>query len=79
MKYQLEVTWNGKPVITATCTAVMAWEILRVMASQYGNAEKAGFEVPALIDIYNAFPGTVWRGEGDDGSGKVTYVLERSA
>ena len=41
-RYSLKIMWNRTQVLDATCSAVMAWENIRLLAQQFVNAEKAG-------------------------------------
>ena len=75
MKYSISITWNGNMILQGKCSAVMAWENLRYMAAQFGNAEKAGLTIPTLVDLANAKAGTVFTGGGADETGSTAYTL----
>ena len=73
-RYSLEIMWNRTQVLDATCSAVMAWENIRLMAQQFVNAEKAGYEMPTLVDLANAESGAVFTGEAKDDTGHASFV-----
>ena len=76
MKYAVTLTWNEEDVLDGTISAVMLWENLRIIAQQFGNAAKAGFEPPTLVDLANAPKGTVFEGFADDGTGRFEFWAE---
>ena len=75
MKYAIDIFWNDAWVVTGQMTAVMAWETCRVMASNFVNAEKAGFDMPTLVDLANAAKGTRFNIKADDGTGRCEITL----
>jgi hypothetical protein len=76
MDCKLTVEFNGKTVLDARCTRVVAYEILRHGAEDFVNPEKAGYVVPKLQRVYNAFPGEVFKAAYGDSTCTGSYVLE---
>lgn len=66
MKYYISLIWNSTIVLQGTCTASMAWDILRAFSGNFVNAEKAGFEIPTLVDLANAKEDQFFSGRGEE-------------
>jgi hypothetical protein len=75
MKYQIKLSWDDKLILDGFCSAVMAWHNVRHLAENFVNPEKAGFEVPTLVDLANAPQGQQFSSYADDGTGCAAFTL----
>lgn len=74
----LILKWNDTVVLEAECTKVMAYDIVKMFAGNFGNVEKAASKPPALpplMEIDCAEKGARFYNTWKDDTGKAYFQI----